>query len=157
MDKNLKISVNHLLEIFSGAINSLIPWLEKVEIEWLNGKSYDDWDKIVNSLYENIICSTLTGEVLTEYSIAKYDFEYSDYSQLDFIQVQCDDHNDKKCAFVSFKSISTPCDFVRVAIIDDFEKVLDYLDLPFNNSLEFRLIRFENGIKVKIKEVDILV
>lgn len=156
MKNDLKISVNQLLEIFSGAIISLIPWLEKAKIEWLNGKSYDDWDKIVTALYQNIVCSTITGEVLSEYTIAKYEFQYSDYSNLEYIQAHSKDYADKKLAFISFQNISSPCDYVKVAILDDFEKVIAYIDLP-NNDLEYSLLKYTNGSKEKVKEVNILV
>ena len=156
MNNNLKISVNQLLEIFRGAIISIIPWLEKAKIEWQSGKSYDDWDNIAIALYQNIICNSLTGEVLSQYSIAKYDFHYSDYSQLDYILVHSNEHMNKKLAFVSFLSISTPLDFVEVAILDDFEKVLEYINLS-NNNLEFIFIKLTNGIKKKIIEVNIIV
>ncbi len=156
MNNNLKISVNQLLEIFRGAIISIIPWLEKAKIEWQNGKSYDDWDNISIALFQNIVCSSLTGEVSSEYSIAKYEFQYLEYSQLDYILVHTKEHKYKKLAFVSFQSISTPLDFVKVAILDDSEKVLEYIDLP-NNNLEFIFNKLTNGVKEKISEVDIVV
>ena len=85
MNINWNTSVTELIRIFRGALLSIIPWLEKAKIKWNEGEAYDDWDNIVESLYLNLVCSTLNGEVSVENNIAKYNFTYSDYSTINFI------------------------------------------------------------------------
>lgn len=55
MSEKWNTSVTELIMVFRGALISIIPWLERAKIYWKNGESYDDWDNIVNALYENIV------------------------------------------------------------------------------------------------------
>jgi len=101
MKNKWTVSVTELLIIFRGALLAIIPWIEKAKIKWKEHEAYDDWDNIAESLYKNIVCSSLTGEVASQYTIAKYNFDYDDYSSVDFIGVR----NKKSCAtfFRGFK------------------------------------------------------
>lgn len=156
MSSNLKISVNQLLKIFRGSLISIIPFIEKIEIKWRKGESYDDWDNIAIALYQNIVCSSLIGEVTSDYSIAKYEFRYTDYSEIDYLSVRCNEHSAKNLAFISFQSVSSPLDFVEVAVLDNFEKVVDYLNLN-QEGLEFAFIKLTNGKKEIINEVIVII
>ncbi len=113
-----KATVNELLEIFHGAMFSIIPQIGKAKINWKEGKSYDDWDNIANALYENIVCSTLYGEVTSEYSIAKYDLHYEKYSNIDFIKVYSKEYPEKNLVFISFQCQSALFNIINAAIID---------------------------------------
>src|SRR5690606_20593651 len=88
MNNNWKTSVTELLVISRGALLAIIPWLEKAKIKWKEDEAYDDWDNIAESLYANIVCSSLIGEVATEYQITKYNFNYDNYSSVNFIEVR---------------------------------------------------------------------
>lgn len=156
MGNNWKISINELLSIFRGALIAIIPWLEKAKIKWKEGEAYDDWDNIAESLYRNIVCSSLTGEVAPEYSIAKYNFHYEDYSFTDFIQVRSGSYLDKNFVFVSFQSNSSPFDAVKVVELNKSNKIVGYLTLILDD-LEFAFIKNEDGKKVVISELEILV
>lgn len=155
MSNNWKTSVTELLAIFKGALLAIIPWLEKAKIKWKEGEAYDDWDNIADSLYRNIVCSSLTGEVASDYSIAKYNFHYEDYSSIDFIQVKSERHSDKYLAFVAFQSISTPLDSIKVAELDKADKVVKHLDLK-QGDLEFVFVKNNKGEKEVIDKVDLM-
>jgi hypothetical protein len=132
-NQKFEISVNDLIKVFRDALISLIPFLEKVKIEWRQGQSYDDWDNISMTLYQNIVCSSLYGEVTNEYPINKYEFGYDDFSKRDYVLVICNEYSDKKLAFVSFQSVKTPLDYVKVAILDEADLKIGYLELKQEN------------------------
>jgi len=155
MSNSWKTSVSELLSIFRGALIAIIPWLEKAKIKWKEGEVYDDWDNIAESLYRNIVCSSLTGEVDSSYSIAKYNFQYEDYSTIDFIQVKSENHSDKSLAFVAFQSISTPLDYVKVAELNKSDRVVGYLDLK-QEDLEFVFVKNNAGKKEVIDKVEVI-
>jgi len=154
MSNSWKTSVNELLSIFRGALLSLIPWLEKARINWKEGETYDDWDNIAEALYENIVCSSLTGEVTLEYKIAKYNFNYDDYNSIDFIGVKDKDNSEKKYAFVAFQNDSSPMNSIKVAVLNKIDKVVGYTILKYDD-LEFVFIKNDNGQKKVIDKIDV--
>ncbi|MBK7376831.1 MAG: hypothetical protein IPJ02_15160 [Chitinophagaceae bacterium] len=154
MENNWNTSVGEILSVFRGALLSIIPWLEKARIKWIENEAYDDWDNIVKALYENIVCSSLIGKVLPEYSIAKYEFHYDDYSKLDYIKVESKDHSDKNLAFVSFQNKSLPLENVNVAILDEIDRVIGYASLKYSD-LEFVFIRKKEGKKEIVNIIEI--
>lgn len=155
MSNNLKISVTELFAIFKGALLAIIPWIEKAKIKWKEGEAYDDWDNIADSLYRNIVCSSLTGDIASDYPIAKYNFHYVDYSLVDFIQVKSERYSDKFLVFIAFISISTPLDGIRIAELDKSYKVVKYFDLK-QDSLKFVYLKSNKGKKVLIDKVDVI-
>jgi hypothetical protein len=154
MSKNWKTSVNELLAIFRGALLAIIPWLEKAKIKWKEEEAYDDWDNIAGSLYKNIVCSSLTGEVAFDYLIAKYNFSYDDYSLIDFIEVRSKSNPDKKYAFISFQSNSSPLDSIKVAELDKKDKVVGYTNLKFDG-FEFVFVKNIDGKREVIHSIDV--
>lgn len=154
MNNNWKTSVTELLVIFRGALLAIIPWLEKAKIKWKEDEAYDDWDNIAESLYANIVCSSLIGEVATEYQITKYNFNYDNYSSVNFIEVRNKDNSEKKFAFVAFQSGSSALDSVKVAELDKTDKVVGYTNLKFDN-LEFVFVKNFNGKKKIINSIEV--
>lgn len=154
MNSNWKTSVTELLEIFRGALIAIIPWLEKAKIKWSEDEAYDDWDNIAESLYQNIVCSSLNGEITTEYQIAKYNFNYEDYSLINFIEVRNKDNFEKKFAFVAFQSNLSPMDSVKVAELDKLDKVVDYSILKID-SLDFVFVKNLSGKREVIDIIEI--
>lgn len=155
MSKKLKISVNELLAILRGALLSIIPWIEKAKIKWKEGEAYDDWDNIADTLYKNIVCSSLTGEVASDYSIAKYNLQYENYTSIDFIEVRSKGYSENKFAFIAFQSNSSPLDTIRVAELDKTNKVVGYTNLKFE-SLEFVFVKNINGKKDALDSVEVI-
>ncbi len=150
-----KTSVSELLTIFKGALLAIIPWLEKAKIKWKEGEAYDDWDNIADSLYRNIVCSSLTGGVTSDYPIAKYNFHYEDYSLVDFIQVKSERYSDKYLVFVAFQSISASLDSIKVAELDKSNKVVKHFDLK-REDLELVFVKNNKGKKEVIDKVDVM-
>ena len=119
-------------------MTSLVPWLEKANIKWKVGEAYDDYDNIITVLYYNIICTSLYGNVLPEYPIAKYDFLYDDYSEVDCIIVKNEKYAYNNLIFIAFESISSPLDTIKVAVVDKFGKVIKFLNIePEGSSFLF--------------------
>jgi len=156
MNETCKISVTELMNIFRGAMLSIIPWLEKAKIPWKDGQAYDDWDNILDALYKNIVCSSLIGEVsvASEYAIARYNFHYDNYSKVDFILIKSEEYDNVELAFVAFASELSPFDGIKVAVIKD-NSVVEYLVLP-QKGIEFIYVKNATSTKEFISEIDIL-
>lgn len=154
MNNNWKTSVTELLAIFKGTLLAIIPWLEKAKIKWKEGEAYDDWDNIVEALYKNIVCSSLNGEIASEYAIAKYNFDYDDYTLIDFIEVRSKTYSEKKFVFVGFQSDFSPLDSIRVAELDKKDKVVGYTNLKFDG-LEFVFVKNIDGKQKIIDSIEI--
>jgi hypothetical protein len=147
-------SVTELLLIFRGALLAIIPWLEKAKIKWKEGEAYDDWDNIVESLYKNIVCSSLTGEVASEYRIAKYNFNYGDYSSINYIELRSKDELEKRFAFIAFQCYSSSLDNIKVAELNKTDKVVGYTNLKLE-SLEFIFVKNIDGKKQLIDSIEV--
>lgn len=156
MDNYWRTSVNELLHIYKGALISIVPWLDKAMIKWKDEDSYDDWENISQSLYSNIVCSSLLGDVIIESSIAKYNFLYNNYSSIDFLLVKSDKYFGKKFAFISFQSDLSPFDSVKLAELDEFDNVIGYLTIK-DERLKFLYVKYNNGEKVIMDEVNVLI
>ncbi|MGC9341261.1 MAG: hypothetical protein ACP5E3_01025 [Bacteroidales bacterium] len=149
-----KTSVTELIEIFRGALMAIIPWLEKANIAWKDGESYDDWDNIASSLFENIVCATLTGDVVNIRMIPRYDYEYESYQARDYIVVKSKKYNDKNFAFVSLKNESYKLDKVKVAELDENLNSIRFIEIPFENVKFGFVIQGKNDSNI-IYEVEI--
>jgi hypothetical protein len=154
MNSNWKTSVTELIVIFRGALLSLIPWLEKAKIKWSEEESYDDWDSIVEALYLNIVCSTLIGEISSEYKIAKYNFYYDSYKSLNFIRALDKNNPEKTFVFIDFKSSIHPLDKVKVAELDKLDKIVGYTYLKFED-IDFVYVKNINGKKEFIESIEV--
>lgn len=154
MNNSWKTSVTELIAIFRGALLAIIPWLEKAKIKWKEGEAYDDWDNIVESLYSNIVCSSLTGEISSAYRIAKYNFNYASYKSINFIEVRDIFNSEKKFAFIAFQSNSLPLDNVKVAELDKLDKIVGYTYLKFEN-VEFVFVKNINGKKEVVDSIEV--
>lgn len=155
MNNIWETSVTELLEIFKGSILAVIPWLEKAKIKWNEGEAYDDWDNIVEVLYQNIVCSSLSGETSSEYKIAKYNFIYDNYSSLNYIAVRDENNYNERFAFVSFHSESFAMDSIKIAKLDKTNNVVGYNNLKLEG-LNFVFVKHINGMKEVIDEIVVL-
>ncbi len=155
MNEMWSTTLNDLLYIFRNASIAIIPWLEKARIGWKEEEAYDDWDNIVNALYENIVCSSLFGEVSSEYDIAKYDFTLDSYANVNFILVKTRTDDGSDLAFVSFLNITTPMDMLKVAVLGSDGLVLEYRVIEYDE-VEFVFVRRINGGIELVTEIDVL-
>lgn len=141
-----KTSATELLSIFREALVSLIPALDRARINWNGVATYDDWDNISESLFQNIVCATIYGEVLEDYKMAKYNFFYRDYKDVDYFILKWAVEKDRRLVFISFQSVLAPFDYVKFAIVNNQDEVLGHTKLRYDG-LEFFLIKRENGVE----------
>jgi hypothetical protein len=97
-------SIKELLLNYKGALQSLLPWLEKSNIPYKEGEAYDDWDSICNNLYENFVINSIlySENYDNANSFAKYNYGYKDYNNLNFILCENPIGKNEFLAFVSF-------------------------------------------------------
>lgn len=98
------ISVKELVLNFRGALQSIIPWLDKCNIPYKEGEAYDEWDTITTALYETIVINSINySDELTDKSpFPKYDFQYQDYNKLNLILCENPIGKNEFLVFVSF-------------------------------------------------------
>lgn len=155
MNEPKSVSVSELLEVFRNASVALVPWVERVGIRWRDGESYDDWDDITETLYNNIVCATIYGEVAIDYDMARYDRRCDDYSKINHILVFPKDAKEVEMAFIGFGSTIRPMDTVKVAVLSREGRSVAEQTIQYDN-LEFLFIRFHsNGSRETIMEVNI--
>ena len=85
-------SVSDVVLIFSDCLRVLTPYVSKVGIEWDDGKNYDDWDAIAQTLFSTVVGGTIAYTVegegfsrLTPYGMTMPD--YSNQSLLFNVQL----------------------------------------------------------------------
>jgi hypothetical protein len=154
MNDNLNTSVTELLVIFRGAMLAIIPWLEKAKIKWRDDEAYDDWDNIAESLYQNIVVSSLIGEVISEHNIAKYNFIYDNYALINHIKITVNNMPEKAYVFVALQSINSPFDCVKASVLDHDYKVIDTAILNMDG-LEFIFVKNDNGTRIYIDKLSV--
>lgn len=128
--------------------------MEKAHIRWKDGEAYDDWDNISECLYKNIVCSSLIGKTMSDNLMAEYNFQYENYSLLNFIEV-CDASSDKKLIFIAFVSNVSLFDSIKTAEVDQDNKVVGYRELKYEN-LNFVFVRKSKDKEEILDEIEIL-
>lgn len=136
------------MTIFRDALLALIPTFEKAKIAWKEGEAYDDFDNIVEALYNNIVCSSLTGEVASQYNIPRYWGRYDDYASMDFIEVK--NGIGKRFAFIAYQTEKIPFDTISEA-----DKVVGYSNIKFE-SATFIFIKNNNGTRDHIDNLEVI-
>jgi hypothetical protein len=163
-----KTNLNEVMYIFRGALNSLVPWLEKSKIPWKDEAAYDDWEAISECLYFNLVLRSISfSDPLYELEgikLSRYDRFYSDYSEISYVEVipNLDQKNyfneiveslgkNTIWAFNSFETSKTPFDMVSFIGIDEKGK-------PINNDFELPIekIEFQFRYRKSPKELIIL-
>lgn len=155
MDTTWSTTVSEVVDVFRNALIAIVPWLEKARIGWREGDAYDDWDNISNALYENIVCSSLFGEVAQEYDIVGYDFITNDYSRVNFILVRTGQYEGNDLAFVSFQSIDRPMDMIKVAVLEKSGSVVER-KLIRCNEVEFVFVKRIGGTMETVRTMEVL-
>ena len=65
------------------------------------------------------------------------------------------EHQNKELAFISFQSKSLPLDSVKVAVLDDFYKVIGTLNLKLDD-LGYLFIKNKEGKKEVVKYINVV-
>ena len=99
-------SIRELLLNYRGALLSLIPWLTKSNIPYKEAEAYDDWDTITSTLYETLVINSInySDELMDKNPFPKYDFQYKDYKNLNFILCEYPIGKNEFLVFVSFST-----------------------------------------------------
>jgi len=56
-------SVSDVVLVFGDCLRVLTPYVSRVGIEWDDGKNYDDWDAIAQTLYATVVGGTIAYTV----------------------------------------------------------------------------------------------
>ena len=86
----------------------------------------------------------MTGDVSAQLDIAKYDLKYDTYASINFLEVKMIDSENKKYAFISFQSINSPFDSVKVAELDTENRVAAYATFTVAEVV-FYYVKSSNG------------
>jgi hypothetical protein len=80
-------SIAELVAIFSDCLRALTPHVVRVGIEWQEGKNYDDWDAIAQTLYAAVVANTVAYTVEGEgfKPLARYGLIMPDYAEESFL------------------------------------------------------------------------
>lgn len=145
MNNIWKTNVNEIIEIFRESLNTIVPIFEKAKLEWKVGKAYDEWDNVCEALFKSIVCCNLYNDSLLNYPIAEYGFTYSNYLELDYIELITNEN--RKIVFLSFDNTNHPFNKINVVELDKNENRIDLIKLNYDN-LSFRFIKkSENKIE----------
>jgi hypothetical protein len=114
---------SELVGIFRESILALLPTMDRARIPWRDETSYDDWDAIATTLYEQIVVRSIRyslpeGKLL---EMAPYDIARTDYSAVSFVRVLTDDET--ILAFCGFRTRTKPFDTVACKTLDDLGRV----------------------------------
>lgn len=119
-------TVRELLLNFNGALNSLIPWLDKSKIPYKEGEAYDEWDAIASVLFETMVVNSIrySESFENDRPFAKYDFQYENYRGLNFILCEDSTGQNEISVFVSF-SVEDNFEMVHICKVlkDSFEVI----------------------------------
>ena len=153
MQETWETSINELISIFRGAINAILPWLEKAKIPWKEGVAYDDFDVIAESLFESIVAGSVKSQNKYSGKFPKYNYRYTDYSEMDYIGVKDDKGND--LVFVEFQSIFGENDKIKVAVLNKagFCEKYDSIDYVGDS---FFLSKENNGERIVDRDITVL-
>lgn len=99
-------SIKELLFNYKGALQSLVPWLEKSKIPYKEGEAYDEWDAIALTIYESMVINSIiySEGLINKNPFAKYDLQYENYNGLNFLLCEDPEGRDEFLVFVSFSA-----------------------------------------------------
>lgn len=123
-----RTTVDQLLATFRDALRALVPHVEKVRIEWRDHSAYDDWDQTAQTLYEEVVVSSIlwafTEEEREHCQLPDYNMTYSSYADKTVIAVNLHSTS-ARFVFHSFAAEKGPFDRVRACRVDAAGQVLD--------------------------------
>jgi hypothetical protein len=150
-----RTTVGELMQIFRDALVALVPALDRARIGWRSPDASDNWDAIVQVLFDNIVVSALQWSLPLKqqerFAVPKYETTHRFYGYRNFIQVIVDD--DRRLVFHSFDSQKDLFDTVRCLLLDENGAVIspEPVSVPFE-SAAFAL-RLLGGIALTDLEV----
>ncbi len=109
-----------LFDVFRQALCAMVPVVEQVEIPWMEGDAYDDWDEIASTLYEQLVLNTVrsSSDVPDDLSLPKYDLIQPSYDDKAHFEVVLRSENKTLGPFVGFLATDRHFRNVKYAVRD---------------------------------------
>lgn len=113
--------VTELVVVFRDCLRALTPYVGKAGIEWEDGKSYDDWDAIAQTLYSTIVGETIVYTVEGENfsKLTPYGLVMPNYTGQSFLF--CAQHG-RGAPFLKLEGIRPPFDTAVFLELDATDK-----------------------------------
>jgi hypothetical protein len=102
-------------------LRAIVVPLEHAHIRWKSPDSYDQWDAIAQTLWEQIVVDALSyhiSEHHKELLVPKYDLTYEDYSTFSFVEARLDRTEASNLAMVALSNSDSAFDRVRCDELD---------------------------------------
>ena len=127
-DATWNVSVTDAMQVFRQALIALIPSMENAHIMWRGEDVYEDWERVLESLYESIVvdCVIFDTQVIklckqerTSVNFATIGLSYDNYERLSYIEVLGEKQHNSCCrAFFNFATNSAPFDTIKFVLVD---------------------------------------
>ena len=138
------MTVTEVVRNFRACLLAVLPFVERAGIPWQRPSAYDDWDRLVDAIYEALVANFLSGCLAPmrqqALRLARYDLLVEDYRQLSFLEVIQNPPGDDLLMFHALGTRTTAFDVAEIRRISkDGKPLSDTLEeLPFDG-LTFRL------------------
>ena len=139
-------SINELVEIFFEGLQALIPTMIKAKINFNDIDSYDDWDNIVESLYNSVVINSIKNASNIEITqFLKYGhYNFDSLSNKSFVILQRSIDENYFEIFINFNNIDKIIPSIKIGKVEKntlkFKEILEieYKDIDFllYNNLE---------------------
>lgn len=129
--KQFKVDI--LVNTFRNGLKLLTPLAEEVSISWKDSEAYDDWDAIVNGLFEGFILVGVRSS--DEFSkkkylpLSPYDMNYQEYASKSYVAAVI-----KKQTFplIRLKSFSGQFDTCNLGRLDNSQRLVETFDVAYD-------------------------
>lgn len=113
--------LEEVFDIFRSALAALVPVMERACIPWSETDSYDDWDAIASTLFQNIVINhVLEGlDDPDSFSFPEYDVVYPRYEGLAYFRVLSRHSGELLGPFVGLEASDPEFDRVKYTTTDD--------------------------------------
>lgn len=155
-EKNIT-TVNDLVENFRKCLVTIVPHLEKMQIEWREGVAYDEWDNIAESIYQAFIVSSVKHSTnFTEETIMpKYATFYEEVQGLSYMAIVSKKEKYENCIFYAFETIKEIFDAVSFFTVDDLGNVNNKKHILPIMEVYFVIVKMDNAGKEIFRQLEI--
>lgn len=127
------VKTNFLFIKFKDSVEVLLPHLKAVKLFLDSEAGNDDWDDLIESLYNAVVVGAVLNDrqcVGVDIKFIRYDFSYDRLVEHSFVSVKCEKIL-KPMAFKSFCINKEETISVKVHVLDDNLNVVDEADVDF--------------------------
>ncbi len=116
--------INTTMNVFRRAVRVLLPLAQEVGMPVSDGEAYDEWDCIVESMFQGFVCEVHFNDSYNCCPLPRYGLSVPVYENDWVIEVRCDG-GAGLFVFVSFVIQNSDVTRVRCAKVDPEMRVLD--------------------------------